>query len=172
MNLKLKARRCSHEAAAWRMTLGHFCINIQKCGRKWIFMQSTYFTFVNIISSRFLTICKQITAVCLQFSKLILLICKTLGFTSWNPWFRTLKPLVLQRETHAFRLWFHAYQETLPFCIFMQWNEYLCKRLGRLLNGLANHSTWGRAGPGGSAPTRTRCYIVRWKQGIKKKMKK
>ena len=56
--------------------------------------------------------------------------------------------------------------------IFMRWNEYLCKRLGRLLNGLANHSTWGRAGPGGSAPTRARCYIVRWKQGIKKKMKK
>ena len=151
-----------YQILSWHPRIPQNCINMQNGGR----------VDFNLTKVKIVIICKQIQWRCLHFSKLIPLVCKTLGFTSWNPWFRTLKPLVLQRETHAFRLWFHAYQETLPFCIFMQWNEYLCKRLGRLLNGLANHSTWGRAGPGGSAPTRARCYIVRWKHGEKKKMKK
>ena len=51
-----------------------------------------------------LTICKQTSTRCLHFSKLIPFICKTLGFRFRNPWFYTLKPLVSQPETKAFRL--------------------------------------------------------------------
>ena len=86
------------------------CINMQNGGR----------ADFNLTKVKIVIICKQIQWRCLHFSKLIPLVCKTLGFTSWNPWFRTLKPLVLQPETKAFRLWFPAYQKTLPFCIFMQ----------------------------------------------------
>ena len=61
-------------------------------------------TFLCIIIVNNLTIYKQTTTQRLHFSKLIPFICKTLGFTSWNPWFYTLKPLVSQPETKAFRL--------------------------------------------------------------------
>ncbi len=49
-----------------------FCINIQ----------SRVFTFVYTIFVNNLTVCKQMERICLQFSKLILLICKSMGFRS------------------------------------------------------------------------------------------
>ena len=83
-----------YQILSWHPRIPQNCINMQNGGR----------ADFNLIKVKIVIICKQIQWRCLHFSKLIPLVCKTLGFTSWNPWFRTLKPLVLQRETHAFRL--------------------------------------------------------------------
>ena len=99
-----------YQILSWHPRIPQNCINMQNGGR----------ADFNLIKVKIVIICKQIQWRCLHFSKLIPFVCKTLGFTSWNPWFRTLKPLVLQPETKAFKLWFPAYQKTLPFCIFMQ----------------------------------------------------
>ena len=83
-----------YQILSWHPRIPQNCINMQNGGR----------AVFNLIKVKIVTICKQIQRCYLHFSKLIPLICKALGFTSWNPWFRTLKPLVLQRETKAFRL--------------------------------------------------------------------
>ena len=70
------------------------CINIQCC----------VFTFLYTIFVNILIICKQMCFACLHFSELIPFICKTLGFTSWFPWFHLLKPLVSHPKTKAFRV--------------------------------------------------------------------
>ena len=79
-----------------------FCINIQ----------SRVFTFVHTIFVNFLTVWKKRVGLYLHFSKLIPLVCKTLGFTSWNPCFHVLKPLVFTSES------------TYKKCLREEWGKF------------------------------------------------
>ena len=66
-------------------------------------MRFCVFAFVCTIFVKKLTVYKCFWFVCLQFSKLILLIRESMGFRSQKHGFYPLKPLVSQPETHAFR---------------------------------------------------------------------
>ena len=133
---------------------------MQKCTWKWINIQNVVFVFLYLIFLKFVIICKQMVSVCLQIFLLILLICESMGFRPWNPCFHTLKPLVLQPETHAFRLWFDAFQKT--GAIVHKYTEeapppHRAERgfplpLWRGVNSLANYSRTVASVPRPSAP--------------------
>ena len=71
-----------YQILSWHPRIPQNCINMQNGGR----------TDFNLTKVKIVIICKQIQWRCLHFSKLIPFVCKTLGFTSWNPWFYNLKP--------------------------------------------------------------------------------
>ena len=137
---------------------------MQKCTWKWINIQNVVFAFLYLIFLKYVIICKQIVSVCLQIFLLILLICESMGFRSWNPCFHNLKPLVLHPETHAFRLWFDAFQKThlkgLKNCINIQKKPHpraarsaaFPSPLERGVNSLANYSRTVASVPRPPAP--------------------